>query len=239
MIQDEERGEMKKFKPYQWIVFDADDTLFHFDAFAGLKLFFSRIGIIFTELDYQAYQAVNKALWLEYQNGKITATQLQYRRFESWGQALQAAPEDLNSAFLSAMAEICVPLEGAVSLLDTLKGRVKLGIITNGFTALQEKRLDRNGLTAHFNFVVISEQVGVAKPHPDIFEHAWQLMGCPKRNTVLMVGDNLDSDILGGMNAGFDTCWLNSTGKPVSQEIKPRYMVSSLHALAQLLRADS
>ena len=223
-------------KQYEWIIFDADDTLFHFDAFAGLHLMFSHLGVQFSEADYQAYQAINKALWVKYQDGRISATQLQNQRFEVWAEKLQQPPQDLNRAFQTTMAEICQPLEGAVSLLDSLKGRVHLGIITNGFTELQQARLHRSGLTGHFEFVVISEQIGVAKPHPDIFEHAWRLMGHPERDRVLMVGDNLDSDILGGIQAGFDTCWLNMVGHPLREEISPRYTVTSLAALEQLLQ---
>ena len=60
-------------KTYEWILFDADETLFHFDAFAGLQLMFSRFDVQFTAQDYAAYQAVNKALWVDYQKGDVTA----------------------------------------------------------------------------------------------------------------------------------------------------------------------
>lgn len=133
------------------------------------------------------------------------------------------------------MAEICTPLEGALSLLNELKGKVKLGIITNGFTALQQARLERTGLKDHFDVLVISEQVGRAKPHIDIFNHALALMGNPDKTKVLMVGDNLDSDIIGGITAGLDTCWLNVDQRVLPEGIRPVYEVSSLSALAHLL----
>ncbi|MDO8953723.1 MAG: pyrimidine 5'-nucleotidase [Gammaproteobacteria bacterium] len=222
-------------KTYDWILFDADDTLFHFDTFSGLQLMFLSFDVVFTEEYHLEYQAVNKALWIEYQNGSITAEHLQRQRFQAWGDKLQVMPQDLNSAFLAAMAEICKPLEGAVSLLCALKGKSKLGIITNGFTELQQIRLERTGLKDHFEILVISEQVGAAKPHADIFDHALNLMGNPARERVLMVGDNPDSDILGGINAGLDTCWLNVHNKPVPEGITPHYQVSSLAELEKLL----
>jgi putative hydrolase of the HAD superfamily/5'-nucleotidase len=116
-----------------------------------------------------------------------------------------------------------------------LKGRAKLGIITNGFVELQQVRLERTGLREHFELLVISEEVGVAKPHRDIFEHALTIMGSPQRDNVLMVGDNPDSDILGGINAGLDTCWFNRENKPIPDGIIPKYQVSSLWGLEQLL----
>lgn len=221
---------------WDWILFDADDTLFHFDAYAGLQRLFQRYEIDFSSDDYTAYQAVNKPLWVEYQNGAISALQLQHRRFAGWAEKLSVTPHELNSGFLGAMAEICLPLAGAVNLLDALKGRVKMGIITNGFTALQQARLERAGFIDRFAFVVISEQVGVAKPHPAIFEHALGLMGNPARERVMMVGDNPDSDILGGINAGLATCWLNADGRQAPAGIQPDWTVASLAELqARLL----
>jgi 5'-nucleotidase len=222
-------------KTYDWILFDADDTLFHFDAFSGLQLLFSRFDIIFTKQDYDEYQIVNKSLWVEYQNNNITAEQLQNQRFNSWANKLQVLPQNLNTAFLEAMADICIPLVGASSLLAALKGKAKLGIITNGFTELQQTRLERTGLSDYFELLVISEQVGVAKPHVDIFLHALSAMGNPPRELVLMVGDNPDSDILGGINAGLDTCWINVDNRPAPAGITPRYQVSSLLELENLL----
>ena len=146
---------------WDWILFDADETLFTFDAFGGLQRMFLDYSVTFTAEDFQDYQAINKPLWVDYQNGAISALQLQHQRFEGWSERLSVPAGDLNAAFLNAMAEICVPLPGAVSLLNALKDKVKIGIITNGFTALQQIRLERTGLRDYFDLLVISEQVGV------------------------------------------------------------------------------
>lgn len=226
-------------KNYSWILFDADDTLFHFDAFLGLKRMFSPFDVVFTEQDYDEYQFINKALWVEYQDGTINAQQLQCRRFDIWADRLECLPQDLNSAFLRSMAEICTPLDGASSLLGALQGKSQLGIITNGFTELQQARLERTGLQEHFDVLVISEQVGIAKPNKAIFDHTLALMGNPPRDKVLMVGDNPDSDILGGINAGLDTCWFNQHNRTAPEGIKPHYQVSSLKELQHLLLGES
>ena len=220
---------------WDWILFDADETLFTFDAFGGLRRMFLRYGVTFTEDDFLAYQAVNKPLWVEYQNGAITAMQLQLQRFESWAKRLGVLSSELNQAFLSAMADICTPLPGAVSLLDSLQGRVKIGIITNGFTALQQTRLERTGLSSHFDLLVISEQVGFAKPDTKIFEYSFAKMGYPPLSRILMVGDTPESDILGGINAGVATCWLNMKGRSLPEGINPTWQVSTLSELEQLL----
>lgn len=225
---------------YQWVLFDADETLFHFDILSGLTNMFARYGVDFTESDYAEYQSVNKPLWVQYQNGDITAQQLQVTRFTQWGNKLNVAPAELNEQFLDAMAEICKPLQGALDLVTTLhKNNVKMGIITNGFAQLQEVRLERTGFKPYFSPVVISELVGVAKPHIDIFNYALTQMDNPAPEQVLMVGDTLESDILGGNNAGFDTCWLdhhnNQEINKKAEKIVPTYQVRSLIELLDLL----
>lgn len=220
---------------WDWIFFDADETLFTFDSFGGLQRMFLDYSVTFTADDFQDYQAVNKPLWVEYQNGAISALQLQHQRFEGWAAKLNVPAGDLNEAFLNAMAEICTPLPGALSLLKTLKGKARLGIITNGFTALQEIRLERTGLRDYFDLLVISEQIGVAKPHPAIFDYALEQAGNPARSRVLMVGDTAESDILGGMNAGLSTCWLNAHQRTLPDGVEPTWTVTSLGELEQLL----
>lgn len=217
------------------ILFDADDTLFHFDALAGLQRLFAGYDVQFTDHDYAEYQAINKPLWVDYQNGAINALQLQTRRFIGWGEKLSVAPEVLNSGFLAAMAEICQPLDGAAHLLKTLHGKVQVGIITNGFTALQQARLERTGLRDLLDVLVISEQVGVPKPDVRIFDHTLALLGNPDRDRVLMVGDTPESDILGGINAGLKTCWLDNGSRVLPPEIKPTWQVQSLAELEALL----
>ena len=220
---------------YKWIFFDADETLFHFDAFKGLALMFSRNSVEFTQEDFAAYQKVNKSLWVDYQNGTINADKLKNTRFEAWSKKLNISTQVLNQGFLTAMADICSPLPGAKDLLDSLNGKVKLGIITNGFTALQEIRLQRTGFTDYFDAVIISEQVGTAKPDKAIFEYALKEAGQPNKDQVLMVGDNPDSDVLGGLNAGIETCWLNSDHRESPESIQAHYQVNSFMELQTLL----
>lgn len=222
---------------YDWVLFDADETLFHFDAYTGIKLMLERKGMELTEDSFRAYEQVNKPLWVDYQNGDITADELKQRRFTKWAQQLNTTPQELNFSYMQAMGDICSLLPGAKELVEALSNKAKLGIITNGFSDLQSIRLERTGLASHFSHVVISEEVGVAKPDRRIFEHALELMGNPDKKRVLMVGDNPHSDILGGLNIGFDTCWLNTKGTPAPDDVNAHFEVSSLSELQQRLCA--
>ncbi|EJA7935409.1 pyrimidine 5'-nucleotidase [Escherichia coli] len=198
---------------WDWIFFDADETLFTFDSFTGLQRMFLDYSVTFTAEDFQDYQAVNKPLWVDYQNGAITSLQLQHGRFESWAERLKVE----------------------AGLLNAIRGNAKIGIITNGFSALQQVRLERTGLRDYFDLLVISEEVGVAKPNKKIFDYALEQAGNPDRSRVLMVGDTAESDILGGINAGLATCWLNAHNREQPEGIAPTWTVSSLHELEQLL----
>ncbi len=220
---------------YTHVLFDADETLFSFDAQAGLKRMFKNYDIDFTTADYHHYQATNKPLWLEYQNNKITAAHLQVTRFSEWAKKLNVPAQKLNDDFLTAMAEICEPLPGVISLLNKLKPHAKLGIITNGFTQLQARRLEHTGLKEMFDWLVISEQVGIAKPNVEIFHHTFELMGNPAKEQILMVGDTASSDILGGKNAGIDTCWLQHPGATLPENLSPTYTINKLQQLEKIL----
>lgn len=220
---------------YSHIFFDADETLFSFNAYLGLKTLFAQYDVSFTEQDYQEYQAVNAPLWVQYQNGVINARTLQVTRFQHWAERLAVTPESLNEGFMTAMASICEPLPGAKSLLLRLKGKAQLGIITNGFAALQERRLAHTGLQDCFAEVVISELVGVAKPDERIFAHTMALFGNPEKSRVLMVGDTPSSDILGANLFGIDSCWLQHQGVVCPPHVKPTYTVMSLQELETLL----
>lgn len=224
---------------YDWLLFDADETLFSFDAYAGLRHLFDSYGVDFTEAHYSDYQQLNKPLWEAYQAGNIDAKQLQRQRFAKWAAALEVTADELNTGFMAAMAAICQPLDGARALLERARSSAKVGIVTNGFTELQEARLQQTGLRDLVDLVVISEQVGVAKPHPEIFVHALQKMQQSDRSRVLMTGDNPHSDVLGAQRSGLHACWLNHHGDAFPLPTPPHYEVRSLPELQQLLLASS
>jgi len=220
---------------YSYVLFDADETLFRFDILAGMTRMFKKYGVNFTQDDYVHYQKTNKQLWVDYQNGVISADYLQVTRFNEWSAKLNVSAKELNDAFLDAMAQICEPLPGAIELLNKLRPHARLGIITNGFARLQTVRLEHTGLKDMFEWLVISELVGIAKPNKAIFEHTFELMGNPNKSQILMVGDTASSDILGGNDVGIDTCWLQHPGEQLPEGITPTYTITKLEQLQAIL----
>ncbi|KAE9542146.1 pyrimidine 5'-nucleotidase [Ursidibacter maritimus] len=220
---------------YQWILFDADETLFSFNSFLGLKVMMERYGVPFNEQDYEQFQAVNKPLWVAYQNKEITAQDLQRIRFEKIAQQTGQEPLALNHELMAEMALLSQPLENVREMLDSLFGKVKMAIITNGFQALQQKRLENTRLNKYFDVVVVSETVGAAKPAPQIFESAFAQMRHVDKHAILMVGDTLSSDVQGGINVGIDTCWFNPTKQPNSTTIQPTYEIAEILDLVKIV----
>lgn len=220
---------------YQWVLFDADETLFSFNSYLGLKKMLAHYQIDFSEQSYQEFQAINKPLWIAYQNNEITAQDIQRRRFAKLSEQTGVDPLRLNQELMAEMALVSQPLDGVIDTLNALFGKVKMGIITNGFTALQQKRLDNTQTSHFFDMVVISEKIGFAKPDRQIFDYAFALMDEFDRSKVLMVGDTLSSDILGGNNAGIDTCWLNTFNLENDTDIKPTYAINTISQIIEIV----
>ncbi len=221
---------------YKWILFDADETLFSFKSYLGLKNVLKKYGVDFTQQDYVEYQKINQPLWLAYQRNEITAQDIQQKRFVKLSQLSGLDPFELNRQLMDEMVNLSKPLESVMDMLNTLYGKVKMGIITNGFSHIQKARLEKTNTSHFFDLLVVSEEVGVAKPNIEIFEYTLSKMGNNvKPSEVLMVGDTLTSDILGGINAGFDTCWINANNQVNNTAIKPTYEIKLAVELVNLV----
>lgn len=220
---------------YDWILFDLDETLLSFMPREALSHVFRQFSDTLTDDIFEQYETKNLSLWKAYQEGKISIETLKHERFLLLGERFKTHPLELNQRFLDAVTHVSTPLPGAIDLLEKLNGKVRLGIITNGITNTQKERVLKNNIQHHFEFMVTSQEVGVAKPNPKIFDHAFELMNHPSKEKILMVGDNLSSDIQGGINAGIHTCWINDGKKPHSKIIKPHYEIVSLEVFEKVL----
>lgn len=220
---------------YNWVLFDADETLFSFNSYLGLTSMLKRYGIDFSREDYDAFQAVNKLLWVAYQNNEITAQDIQMRRFAKLSEQTGVDQIRLNQELMAEMAKVSKPLEGVMEMLEELYPKVKMGIITNGFTELQQQRLQNTQTEKFFNIVVVSEQIGVAKPDRKVFDYAFSQMDDLDKTKILMVGDTLASDILGGYNSGIDTCWFNHANLENDTKIQPTYEIKDIRELVRIV----
>jgi 2-haloacid dehalogenase len=229
---------MRRMK-YNWLLFDADGTLFDFDKVeeAALRSTFEALGCVCDERCTELYRQIDRKIWLDFENGGISQERLRTRRFELLLDAigLDGDPGEFSRRYLAYLACGTDLIDGAEDLLRSLHGRVGLLLITNGLADVQRPRFARSVVRRYFSDVVISEEVGAGKPDPKIFDVAFARMGLPKKGEVLMVGDSLTADIKGGNDYGIDTCWFNPQGKPSSDGLVIHYEIGALQELLPLL----
>jgi len=221
------------------LLFDADDTLFDYGkAEAGaLRQTFEQVGVKFEPEYLPTYQQINRQVWLDFEQGKISAEALRTRRFESLFEAIgvSVAPERFSAAYLPNLAMQSELTEGALQVVQALHGKYRLAIITNGLRDVQRPRLARSAIRDYIADIIISEEVGAAKPERAIFDAAFRRMGNPNKHVVLLIGDNLTSDIAGGNAYGIDTCWFNPAGQPRTGDIPVTYEIRRLTDLLEML----
>ena len=220
---------------YRWLLFDLDGTLFDFERAEedALSEVLARYGLPTERATRELYRDINRELWLELENGTITAGAIKVERFRRLLEQIElpAAPERLSEAYLESLGTQTHLLPGAERLIGSLDGQVRLALVTNGLSVVQRPRLRHSGMGPRFEVVVVSEEVGWAKPDARIFELALARMGSPPKRSVLMVGDNPQADIEGARRAGLDTCWVNLGARQTAEGVDCTFEIHHLNEL--------
>jgi 2-haloacid dehalogenase len=219
---------------YSWLLFDADGTLFDFDLAEKLALssVLVDLGHALNNNAYQSYQHINKELWLAFEQGKVTQAEIKLQRFERWLESLniQADVEKVSRDYLVYLSQQGPLLENAFGIVQVLAKKYNMLIITNGLKEVQRPRFNTSILKSYIKDIIVSGEVGAAKPDAAIFDAAFNVIGNPSKSNVLMIGDSLSADIQGGINYGLETCWYNSSKASSSLPI-----THTIHDLRQLL----
>lgn len=225
--------------PYHSILLDADNTLFDFDRSErqALKGAIEEFGGAFEESFTETYHRINAACWRAYEDGRMSKEVLRVRRFEELFEAIgmEADATTFADAYLDGLAATDHLIDGALDLLDALAGRFQLILVTNGLAEVQHPRLDNTGLRRFFQAIVISDEIGVSKPHAGFFDHTLLHLRRQSKSEVLMVGDNLKADIGGAEAYGFHTCWYNPRRQVNDTGVRPTYEIEALAQLPELL----
>jgi 2-haloacid dehalogenase len=223
---------------YKWILFDADNTIFDYDAaeFGALRSTFEELGRPLTQEHHQTYREVNHQNWLAYERGEISQAILRTRRFEQFLAAMGMGedPVTVSRRYLFHLGNRTDLVAGAAEVVKALHGRVKMMIITNGLKDVQRSRFGLSEIGRCFEDIVISEEVGVAKPDGRIFDITFERMGKPNKADVLIVGDSLTSDIRGGLDYGIDTCWFNPGRRPNVLGLEVGYEIGRLEEVLKI-----
>jgi len=227
---------------FKWIIFDADGTLFDYDRaeYYALRSTFSIFGYPFHDSYLQTYRHFNQLQWIAFEQGKLTLPTLKVRRFKCLLDELKiyADPGAFSYTYLQHLSVRHDLIDGAEALLVELAGQAGLVLMTNGIKEVQRSRLKLSTIGDFFSHVIISDEVGVAKPDRKIFEIAMARMAEPDKSTVLMVGDNLSSDIKGGLDFGIATCWYNRENLETDPMIVPTYQIKDLGEVLAIVHAE-
>ena len=188
---------------------------------------------------YDAYWAANIDLWTRYSKGEITRPYLIVERFRrplSVGKGLEVTEQlclEMSDRFLDFCSSKSGVVEGAHQLMDYLKRKgYRMHLCSNGFHEVQYKKLTACGLKDYFDTVVLSEDAGFNKPSKQFFDYALKVSGAHKETTI-MIGDNLQTDIVGAHDAGFDTILFNRWG--VAPSLVPTHIVATLREIMDIL----
>jgi 2-haloacid dehalogenase len=203
---------------YRWLLFDADGTLFDYDRAerAALEQALAQIHVAFDLGHLATYRRINQTLWQRVEKGEITPGMVKVRRFELLLDAIRVAhsPAALSAGYLECLANCSELVEDAETVLGALHRKYRIAILTNGLTVVQRGRLARSVIRHHVSDIIISEEIGTAKPAKEFFDTAFARLGNPSKREVLMIGDGWASDIQGAVQYGIDACWYNPGRKP-------------------------
>lgn len=218
-----------KMRNYDWYLFDLDNTILDFSEVSktAFRLLVSDFDLDSFKKTYSVYSKINKGYWERYESGSINAEQLKIGRFEDFIKTLNinADPDFLSKRYFELIIEHSKAVEKAVDALNHFKDKGKLALITNGLSDVQHHRISKHKLDGHFEHIFISDEMKVSKPSALFFDKVHQQIGLPKKENVLVLGDNPISDIQGGNDFGFDTFYYNYR-KHRNHNVKSDYSVS-------------
>ena len=228
---------------YRHIFFDLDRTLWDFDAAAEVA--FERIydqyhlkdlGIPSAHEFHKIYHPLNEKLWELYRADQITKDELNRTRFlkplEHYGIHYIELADHLSEDYVYWSPRIVRLVPGTMELLEYLKPKYHLHLITNGFQEVQHTKLSGSGMEPYFETLTVSEEVGVKKPNPELFHYALKKAGATAEES-LMIGDEMAVDIDGARAAGMDQLFFNPTGQ--SDPGERTYEVSNLLEIKKIL----
>lgn len=229
---------------YKHLFFDLDHTLWDFDANARLTLQelyetmdLQTAGVHDFDLFHSTYLLHNDKLWARYRNGFIKVDELRWKRM--WLTLLEfkigdeKLAKDMGMRFLDLLPTRKLLFPHTIDILDYLVAKnYQLHIITNGFETTQHSKLKSSGLDKYFKEVITSEGSNSLKPKKEIFEYAFKKAKADPAQSI-MIGDNIEVDIQGAINAGIDQVFVNHIN--ATAEVTPTYEVRSLKELEAIL----
>ena len=229
---------------YRNILFDADGTLFDFvrSEYEALSDTLRHFDLPQSEDIHRGYSIANAEQWALLEKKLVTRAELRVNRFHNFLKQFdfQGNAAEMADFYENALSTKDFLLEGAEDICRLLSQHCDLYIVTNGFYRIQQGRFGHASISQYLKGIFISEEIGVEKPDPKFFDRvATKIPNFSKESTII-IGDSLSSDMQGGINFGIDTCWFNPTQKENTYHLDLTYVISSLSQLQNIiLRGNS
>ena len=203
---------------YQYLLIDNDNTLMDFNAAEAKALIdvLKNHGLPTDDATVHRYHEINGALWKALERGETTQPELKVERFRQLLTVLgreDIDPSAMGAEYAAGLGNHADLLPGAAEFMHAVHGKMKIALVSNGVSAIQRSRLAKCPLTPLFDAIVISEEVGAAKPDPRLLQVAMEMLGCTDKAQAVMMGDSLSADIPAAVNAGVDSIFFSLKGK--------------------------
>lgn len=224
---------------YKYLLFDLDNTLLDFDAaeLRSLQKTFSKFNVPITLENISNFKSINKKYWEMFERKEITKSELIIKRFDDFFKTIggfsNLDPREVNCFYLCSLTDEAEEMPYANYVLSNLEDKYEIVIVTNGVKDTQIKRIQKSSFFNKISKIYISETIGVQKPEKGFFDYIFNDLNIQDSNEVLLIGDSLSADIIGGLNYGIDTVWYNYNKK--ESNILPKYVISDLRDLLKIL----
>lgn len=225
---------------FKFLLIDLDNTILDFQHAerTSLHITLPQFGLEPTEAVCTRYSQINREYWQKLERQELTREQVVVGRFAALFTELGIAADAVAVArayeyHLAHAGHQFLP--GALEALQQLSKRYQLYMASNGTASVQWVKLENLGIKPYFRDIFISEEMGADKPSPDFFRACFARIPDFDPKKAMMVGDSLSADILGGINAGITTCWINTRSEAPRADIQPDYTLQYLAELPQLL----
>ena len=224
---------------YPYLLFDADNTLFDFEA--ANHNAFAKVcdycGLTYSEELYEFYESINRPLWHQLDRGEVTKDFLVVERFRRFlaQKGIDRDPAECNRIQLTGLGSSTALLPHAQEVIETLSRTHQIYIVTNAVASVQRARLAGSTLAPYITAAFISEEAGAAKPNRAYFDYVFSRIDGITAENCLVIGDGLSSDIQGANNAGLPCCWYNLKDEPRPADLRIDYEIRDLRELYNIV----
>ena len=225
---------------YEFLLFDADHTLFDFKTgeYCALKEALEELNLPSDDEIIERYSVINVKYWKMLERGEIDKQSLMLARFVEFSReyGFEEKAQKLSDLYMSNLAHEAQLFDGALEMVAQLSKKYRLFIITNGVKSTQDGRFGISPITKYFEKIFISEVVGYEKPCKEFFDAVESGIDGYVREKAIVIGDSLSSDIKGAINSGIDCIWYNPIKKEAPQGWNITYTVESFDEILNILK---